>query len=77
MKKLLPVFLLVLLFSCQIKKDKVTETIESLTFENERNNFLSQMKTAKNAAAEIQATGADFNESLLSNPSSYLQYSER
>jgi hypothetical protein len=74
MKKLLPVFLLLVLFSCLGKKDKVAETIESLTFENERNNFLSQMKTAKNAAAEIQATGADFNESLLSNPSSYLQY---
>ena len=32
------------------------------------------MKTAKNAAAEIQATGADFNESLLSDPSNYSKY---
>ena len=73
MKKLLPVFLLVLLFSCQSKKDKVTEIIESQTFINERNNFLGQMKTAKNAAAELMATGADFNASLLSDPSIYSQ----
>ncbi len=74
MKNLIIICLLSFLFSCQSGKDKVRETAESQIFESERNNFFGNMETIKNAAAEIQATGAEFNSSLLSEPAYYLQY---
>lgn len=76
MKNLISVCLFICLFSCQSGKDKVTETVQTQTFEKERNNFFNQMESAQNAAAIIQATGADFNGSLLSNPSTHTKYME-
>jgi hypothetical protein len=74
MKKLPIIYLLTFLFSCQPGKDQVRETAESEAFKNERNNFFSNMRTAKNTAAELQATGADFNASLLNDPANFSQY---
>lgn len=75
MKKLFPVFLWLVAFSCLSKKDKVSETIEKQIFVKKRNNFLSQMKSNRYAAAEkMMTTGVDFNESLLSDPSIYAQH---
>lgn len=74
MKKLLPFYLLIVILSCQSRKDKVTEVALSQTFENERNSFFSHMKSAQTAAAVLQATAADFNGSLLSDPSNYIHY---
>ena len=74
MKKLFPVFLMAAVLSCFSKKDKVGEVIESQALVNARNNFLGQMRNAKDWAAEIQSTGADFNEALLSDPSNYTQF---
>lgn len=46
----------------------------SQPFDNELNIFFDQMKTTENVATEIITTGADFNKSLLSDPSDYAQY---
>lgn len=74
MIKILPVCLLIFLVSCQNNKDKVSEIVGLQLYENERNSFFNNMETVKNAAAELQATGAEFNGSLLTNPSHYSQY---
>jgi len=74
MKKLFPIILLAVLFSCSSKKDKVSDVIESQALSNAKNNFLGQIDQAKDAAAAIQSTGADFNPSLLSDASLYQQY---
>lgn len=74
MIKLIPIVLLFIAFSCLSKKDKLSETIEKQIFVNERNAFLGQMKSNRNAVDEIMTSGADFDESMLTDPSIHSQY---
>jgi hypothetical protein len=74
MKKLVVIFLFGILFSCNPGKDPVDKTAEVEAFKNERNNFFLTMNTAQNTAAELQATGAEFNATLINDPSLYLRY---
>lgn len=76
MKNLISVCLFICLFSCQSGKDKVSETVQTQTFEKERNNFFNQMESAQNTAAIMQATAADFNGSLLNDPATSSEYTE-
>ncbi len=74
MKKIIPVFLMALVLSCQPAKENATESQQSQSFEKERREFQSQMKSAPEAAAQIQATAADFNLSLTNNAAEYMSY---
>jgi len=74
MKKVFFIYYLAVMFSCQSGKDKVTQVAMSESFKHERNNFFNHMESAPNAAALLQATTADFNGSLLSNPAIFEQY---
>lgn len=76
MKNLLAILLLAsVIFSCQKKKDGAAEaTTASDAFEKERTAFFSNLKAPAEAAAQLQATAADFNASLLSNPANASKY---
>ena len=80
MKKILFVLLLASFTqSCQ-KKQETSETEtqtpapDSTTFTNERNTFFSNLLAPAEVAAQLQATGAEFNASLMSDPKKYSQY---
>jgi len=78
MKKILFVLLLgSLTLSCQKSKEN-SETQatapDSTTFTNERNTFFSNLLAPSEAAAQLQATGAEFNASLMHDPKKYTQY---
>jgi hypothetical protein len=45
------------------------------SFENERKAFFNSLLTPSDAAARLQATGADFNASLLNDPKKFASYS--
>lgn len=66
-------FLATLIFSCQKSKES-TEVATSENFEKERTAFFSNLKAPAEAAAQLQATAADFNASLLSDPANAAQY---
>jgi hypothetical protein len=69
MKNLFSVLLLVsLLVSCQKGKEGTEEAQVSSTFEAERNAFFSNLATAGEVAAALQATAAEFNASLMNDP---------
>ena len=73
MKKLIPILLLALVaWSCQPAKEKTTETTEQSKFEKNRTEFLTNMLSAQELAAQIQATGADFNPALMNIPINYV-----
>lgn len=76
MKNLLAILLLAsFIFSCQKSKEGTTEaTPATETFEKERTAFFSNLKAPAEAAAQLQATAADFNASLLSDPKNYTSY---
>lgn len=79
MKKILFVLLLgSLTLSCQKSKensdDQATTAPDSTTFTNERNTFFSNLLAPTEAAAQLQATGAEFNASLMNDPKKYTQY---
>ncbi len=61
-------------FSCQPAKDKEDDTLESQSFEAEKNAFYNYLQAPKEVAAQLQGTAADFNPELInSNPfSSYV-----
>ena len=79
MKKILFVLLLgSLTMSCQKSKENSENqatTTDSTTFTNERNTFFSNLLAPSEAAAQLQATGAEFNASLMHDPKKYAQYS--
>ena len=79
MKKILFVLLLgSLTLSCQKSKENSENqatTPESTTFTNERNTFFNNLLAPSEAAAQLQATGAEFNASLMHDPKKYAQYS--
>ena len=79
MKKILFVLLLgSLTLSCQKSKENSetqATTPDSTTFTNERNTFFSNLLAPSEAAAQLQATGAEFNASLMHDPKKYAQYS--
>jgi hypothetical protein len=78
MKKILFVLLLgSLTLSCQKSKENSENqaaTPDSTTFTNERNTFFSNLLAPSEAAAQLQATGAEFNASLMHDPKKYTQY---
>jgi hypothetical protein len=72
MKQLLFILLLSsLTFSCK-KSEETTDTTDA--FAAERDNFFNNLTEPAQAAAQIQATAADFNASLMSNPANYTSY---
>ena len=79
MKKILIVLLLgSMTQSCQKSKENSENqatTPDSTTFTNERNTFFSNLLAPSEAAAQLQATGAEFNASLMHDPKKYAQYS--
>ena len=78
MKKILFVLLLgSLTLSCQKSKENSENqgTTPESTFTNERNTFFSNLLAPSEAAAQLQATGAEFNASLMHDPKKYAQYS--
>ena len=78
MKKILFVLLLgSLTLSCQKSKENSENqatTTDSTTFTSERNTFFSNLLAPSEAAAQLQATGAEFNASLMHDPKKYTQY---
>ena len=78
MKKILFVLLLgSLTLSCQKSKENSENqatTTDSTAFTNERNTFFSNLLAPSEAAAQLQATGAEFNASLMHDPKKYTQY---
>jgi hypothetical protein len=78
MKKILLVLLLgSLTLSCQKSKENTedqTAAPDSTTFTNERNTFFSNLLAPTEAAAQLQATGAEFNASLMHDPKKSAQY---
>ncbi|HEX5169117.1 MAG TPA: hypothetical protein VFW11_08070 [Cyclobacteriaceae bacterium] len=77
MKNLLLILCLTILtFSCQKKQEEVKEepAEASPAFEAQRNTFFSNLKAPAEVAAQLQATAAEFNASLLSDPKNYGSY---
>ncbi|MEK6782440.1 MAG: hypothetical protein AABY93_12090 [Bacteroidota bacterium] len=75
MKNLLSLILLTtLLFSCQKSKENAEDTQAVSSFEAERTAFFNNLKTPADAAANLQATGADFNAALMSNPGNFAAF---
>jgi hypothetical protein len=73
MKKLVySLFAVALVFACQ--KKSVEETQATQSFEAEKNAFAAYLKTASEAAARLQATGAEFNAALMHDPSKATSY---
>ena len=75
MKKFIALASLIILFSCQKKSEETTtEAPATPSFENERKAFFNSLATPSDAAARLQATGADFNASLLNDPKKVASY---
>ena len=78
MKQILFVLVLALAVSCQKSKENTENQEESdstsAAFTNERNAFFSNLMAPAEAAAQLQATGADFNQSLMSDPKAFSKH---
>jgi hypothetical protein len=80
MKKKLVVILLLgtVAVSCQKSKEGADTTdstaVESKAFAVERDTFFGNLKEPAEVAAQIQATAAEFNPALMSDPKNYQQY---
>lgn len=73
MRTLLTLLLIaVVAVSCQ--KSKETTEQSSPAFESERQTFFSNLMAPTEAAAQLQATGADFNGTLLNDPNLIVEY---
>lgn len=77
MKKIVALASLIILFSCQKKSEEATTTEAPATpsFENERKAFFNSLLNPSDLAARLQATGAEFNASLLSDPKTFASHS--
>jgi len=67
-------FLAALLFSCQGNKEAKDESEPSAEFETARSTFFSNLKAPSEVAAQLQATAAEFNPSLMSDPKMASNY---
>jgi hypothetical protein len=82
MKQIVFVLLLgSLTLSCQKSKEnsgdsEAVENKDSTAFINERNTFFSNLMAPAEAAGQLQATGAEFNASLMNNPQNAAQYNK-
>ncbi|HEU4859273.1 MAG TPA: hypothetical protein VFT15_05520 [Chitinophagaceae bacterium] len=76
MKQILFVLILGLVLSCQKSKENTEdqEKPESTAFTAERNAFFSNLMAPAEAAAQLQATGAEFNPSLMSDPKNFSKH---
>jgi hypothetical protein len=78
MKNLLGILLLsALAFSCQTKKEENPETApkdSTAAFEAERSAFYANLKAPAEVAAQLEATAADFNPSLMHDPKMAASY---
>lgn len=75
MKELIVLAGLIILFSCQKKvEETTTEAPVAPSFENERKAFFNSLLTPGDAAARLQATGAEFNANLLNDPGNFGTY---
>jgi hypothetical protein len=75
MKKFIALASLIILFSCQKKSEETTtEAPATPSFENERKAFFNSLVTPSDLSARLQATGADFNASLLNDPKKFQSY---
>jgi hypothetical protein len=74
MKKLLSIlFLTTLVLSCQ-KKETTEEAQVSESFDQQRDAFFANMQNPGEAAARLQATAAEFNASLMNDPTRSASY---
>lgn len=53
-----------------------TSSPESKAFYNERNAFFNNLMAPTEAAAQLQATGAEFDRNLMNSPQSFPQYTK-
>jgi len=75
MKNLLSALMLTaLLISCSGNKEAKTETQPSAEFETARSTFFTNLKVPAEVAAQLEATAAEFNPSLLSDPKMASRY---
>jgi hypothetical protein len=76
MKKFIALASLIILFSCQKKSEETTTEAPPATpsFENERKAFFNSLLKPDDLSARLQATGADFNASLLNDPKNFTSY---
>jgi hypothetical protein len=75
MKQILIVLILGLALSCEKSKEnnENQDNVDSTASTNARTSFADLMAPAE-AAAQLQATGADFNKSLMSDPKNFSKY---
>jgi len=76
MKNLSSILLLttLLLNSCQKSKEKKSDAPASLSFQAERSAFFANLKTPAEVAMKLQATSAEFNDNLMSDPKEFTAY---
>ena len=78
MKQILFILTLALTLSCQKSNEskEIPETSDSTpaTFTKERDAFFANLMAPAETAAQLQATGADFNASLMSDPKAYSKH---
>jgi len=77
MKHILVVLLLgSLTFSCQKSKENTENTEDSVStaFENERKVFFNNLMAPAEAAAQLEATAAEFNPGLMSDPKNFSKH---
>ncbi|HPM29166.1 MAG TPA: hypothetical protein PLJ60_02420 [Chryseolinea sp.] len=70
------IFLATIIFSCQKSKPVVEDTVAPVSLEDARSAFFNNLKAPAEAAAILQATGAEFNASLINDHSKYPQYAK-
>jgi len=74
MKKLIFILLVTsLVTACQKPKESDATQVAG-SFDKEREAFFSNMQAPAEVAAKLQATAAEYNASLISNPANYSNY---
>src|SRR6478735_6855491 len=67
-KSLYTLFLAAFLLACQGNKEAKNESQPSPEFETARSTFFLNLKAPAEVAAQLQATAAEFNPSLMNDP---------